>query len=255
MTSLDPPTKKTRKSPLLFDEILEVIKNNDIEQLLTWLDDGSILNVDMKSGPDLEYSSLLLMASEIGKISSVRLLLKYGASIHQENRDLNTPIGVACHMGRLDIVKLLHSRGADLDDDFILLATCQSGHIEVVRYLLDHGADINRERNGSGTPLGAACSYGHLDVVKFLIARDANINFMHYDRFDDVICNPLAAACCDNHTEIAKYLVSAGADVLVGTPLAEICYHNVDLINYLLDHGYLLQPYNSGFGMRPRREC
>ena len=121
MSSLDPLTKKTRKSPILFEEILEVIKDDNIDQLLTLLDDDSIPNVNIKSGPGFEYSSLLHVASELGKISSVRLLLKYGASINQENAELNTPITVACRTGHLDIVKLLHSRGADLDDEYILL--------------------------------------------------------------------------------------------------------------------------------------
>ena len=248
MSSLDPPTKKSRISPLLFDEILEVIKNDNIDQLLTWLDDSSIRNVNMKSGPDLAYSSLLIMASEIGKISSVRLLLKYGASINQENSDLNTPVAVACHAGHLDIVKLLHSRGADLDDEYILLATCQSGHIEVVRYLLDHGADINSERGDRGTPLTTACYHGYLEIAKLLIECGADINFVYNDRYEDVIWNPLAAACFGNHLEIVKYLVSIGADVILGAPLTAIFANNIELISYLLDNGadiHAFSPYSN----------
>ena len=177
------------------------------------------------------------MASQLGKISAVQLLLKYGALIDEENREFDSAVAVACHEGHLDVVKLLQDKGADLDDEFNLFTACQNGHVEVVRFLLDHGADINSEREGCGTPLAAACRGDHLEVVKLLVSRGADINYGLIGDNEEDYSNPLAAACFANNLDIVKYLANAGADVLIGSPLSCLDEENVELITYLLDNG------------------
>ena len=237
MAFSDQSEKRKAVNEVDFSEVVEVIKNDNIVQLLIWLDDGSIPNVDVRSGPDFEYSSLLIMASKLGKINAVRLLLKYGASINRANGVLNTPIDVACHAGHLDIVILLHNRGADVDNPGILRLTCRNDHVEIVRYLLDHGTDISRNLRAYGKALVAACKSGHLKVAQLLVERGAYVNYLGDDYEDEEDRNPLTAACYGNHFEVAKYLVSIGADPLVAAPLASLCDENVELINYLLENG------------------
>ena len=177
------------------------------------------------------------MASQLGKLNAVRLLLKYGALIDEENREFDSAVAVACHEGHLDVVKLLQDKVADLDDEFNLFTACQNGHVEVVRFLLDHGADINSEREGCGTPLAAACRGDHLEVVKLLVSRGADINYGLIGDNEEDYSNPLAAACFANNLDIVKYLANAGADVLIGSPLSCLDEENVELITYLLDNG------------------
>ena len=227
---------KKRKIRVLFHEILEIIKNDNIPQLLIWLNDGSIPDINMRSH-DGNDNTLLILASQLGRIEVVRLLLKYGALTHKENESFHTAIAVACHEGHLDIARLLESKGADLHDEFILLTTCQNGHVEVVRFLLDHGADINSERDFCSTPLAAACRAGHFEIVKLLVTRGAEVNCEFPGDVEDYCSNPLAAACFANNLEIVKYLVSAGADASICAPLAYLHEENIELVSFLLDNG------------------
>ena len=229
----DQAAKKVRASPLSFDDVFEAIENDNIAQLSTWLDDGSIPNVNMRSD---DNSTLLIIASEFGKIASVEILLKHGASINQQNGDDYTAIATACLNGHLDVAGLLFSSGASLDSQVLLWETCQKGELDAVQFLLDHGVGvkINLEIEHCGTPLAQACLKRRLDIIKLLIERGADVNFV--GRYG-ALSNPLAAACSRGDLEIVKYLVSVGADARIGAPLAAIERNNYALITYLLDNG------------------
>ena len=223
------------KSPLSFREIVRIIEDDDIAKLSTCLDDGSIADVNMKSGDNYCHSTLLIMASCHGNINSVRLLLKYGATVNDLNDDNITAIDYACHAGHLDVIKLLHNEGANLDSQLLLWETCESGELEAVEFLLDHGVGvkINLEIEHCGTPLAQACKERNLEIIELLVEHGADVNFV--GRF--VLSNPLAAACSVGDLDLVKYLVSVGADARIGAPLASIEGNNVELINYLLDNG------------------
>jgi ankyrin repeat protein len=45
---------------------------------------------------------------ENGKMEAVRLLLKYGASVHSQEKNRQTPLQVASAMGNQEIMDLLH---------------------------------------------------------------------------------------------------------------------------------------------------
>lgn len=92
-----------------------------------------------------------------------------------------TVLHQACRQGHLQIVRLLHFRGALLDTTdgtgkTALHVACEEGHEGIVRYLLEQGIDIDR-RDGAGmTPLYVAASQGREDVVALLLERGANPN-------------------------------------------------------------------------------
>ena len=49
--------------------------------------------------------------------------------------------------GHLDVVKYLHSNGADItaDNNYAIGLASENGHLEVVKYLHENGADIAAE--------------------------------------------------------------------------------------------------------------
>lgn len=90
------------------------------------------------------------------------------------------------HMGNIDAVRNLLTRGADSDkagyDEHYsgcsaLDAACSNGHMEIVKLLITHGANIYRVNPVSGwTPLMYAVSYNHVEIVRHLL------NFMTEDQ-------------------------------------------------------------------------
>lgn len=91
--------------------------------------------------------SLLWMATRLGRVDLVKLLLQYGADVHVITTD--------------------HSQVA-------LHAACWRGDIEVAHVLLAHGAYINAVNDFGNTPLHWACKYGHVEIVQLLLRKGAN---------------------------------------------------------------------------------
>lgn len=80
------------------------------------------------------------------------------------------------------------------------------GQLGIVRLLLSRGIDLNREVSLSGTPLDSAASKGQLEVVRFLVENGAHLKVPRPDR------NPLFSAIYGGHAEVAQFLLEAGMD-------------------------------------------
>ena len=82
--------------------------------------------------------------------------------------------------GKLEIVKLLIDKGADINakDDIgqtVLIDAAWGGSLDVVKFLIDKGLDVNAGNQGGMTVLmGAAQGGKNLDVVKLLIDKGAD---------------------------------------------------------------------------------
>ena len=52
-----------------------------------------------------------------------------------------------------------------------------NGHVEVIKLLLSYGADINDKRSDNGiSSLFVASENGHVEVVKLLLSHGADVN-------------------------------------------------------------------------------
>ena len=97
---------------------------------------------------DDEGRSPLFRAALKGKLRAVKALILLGVELETPHTDRTTPFSVACEQGHLDVVRELHSFGADMDS----LSHNGTSELEgaaafkrdsVVEFLLKAGARVN----------------------------------------------------------------------------------------------------------------
>ena len=150
-------------------------------------------------------------AARRNDVNMVRCLLDAGADKEFRVGD-KTALMLASELGHLEVVHLLLEARADTDswDNFgrtALLHASESGHLAIVRLLLEAGADKDCWNTVGETALLLASEGGHLEVARLLLEAGAN-----KDCTDLVGKTALLRASESGHSEIARLLVEAGAD-------------------------------------------
>ncbi|KAM0545410.1 hypothetical protein ACHAPJ_011315 [Fusarium lateritium] len=192
-----------------------------------------ILSLGCNPDPDVEWkvtmlASPLFQAARHGHASTVRVLLKHGASMEFTGLWERNPLHVAAVQGYTEVIRaILEEREVDIerpsDQKFTALyLSVVFGHPIAAKYLLDRGSDPNMGILGTGrddnqwTPLVVVADDGHRECAKLLLERGANPN----------ICGPtgppLLWAVNNGGLEIFNMLLDAGADPrseLLKTPL------------------------------------
>ncbi len=84
---------------------------------------------------------------------------------------------------RLDILKLLHEKGADikatecLGNNALHLAVQKSNNTELIHYLVEQAKlDVNARNLENQTALHLATYYGYLQVAKYLVENGAKVS-------------------------------------------------------------------------------
>lgn len=115
-------------------------------------------------------------ASKGGHAGCVRYLLSLPSMFEVDGTTINsmTPLYIACHHGRFDVVKcLIEEFGANANhtittDIGCLYTACKHGHFDVVKYLIEgQHVTVNTTRLYM-TPLHTAAKYNHLRIVRYL---------------------------------------------------------------------------------------
>ena len=115
----------------------------------------------------------LIIASEIGDLDIVEILVKNGADVNKADYYGTTSLMEASAKGRLDIVQFLVEHGADVnktdnDGETALMIASMRNHLNVVKYLVkEHGADVNKTDNDGETAITLASKYNHSSIVNF----------------------------------------------------------------------------------------
>ncbi len=189
------------------------------------------LNVKKTGNPSVQGSietskkgsKALILASRLGKIDLVQLLLRYGADPNISSYHGSYSLHWAAQAGFADAVLLLIKAGANIHalnraGATALCFACGFGNISlfkpnpsVTQILLQHGANPNINTNGN-SPLHRAVEAGLIDIASLLIKAGANINAQNLDR-----TTPLGIACSCKYRSLFK--------------------PNLDLITLLLHHG------------------
>lgn len=172
---------------------------------------------DVNSANELGTTNLM-MAAASGSVGAVESLLDHGASVNaRETAREQTALMFAAALDRVPVVRLLASRGADLD--------AISKMVAVGNDLVDEDGNpvpapsrtgVTRRRPGGEgrvtgmgglTALHYASRAGLIDTVHALVEGGANV-----DRINPVDnTSPLIVAAINGRYEIAKYLLDQGA--------------------------------------------
>lgn len=181
------------------DDLMEGIKNNDIDKIRTLLRDG--VNLDWYN---IKYGmSPLMYAAQIGNIEIVNELLDFGA------KDFEFAFYISCAQGYWNIAEKIMNAGT-VNYNTALSYAAFGGQLNIAEKLIDLGAkDIN-------SALVSACEGNNLEVVKYLIELGANVNTMAYiESYRDYKGaerkSPLIAS---TNIDIIRELVNAGASNL-----------------------------------------
>ena len=149
-----------------------------------------------------------------------------------------TPLWTASTLGHVEFVKLLVSRGADVEHSTDSKSTplrgaAFDGHCEVCDYLVQHNADIDKPNQVGQSPLTIAAAMQKTECVKLLIEKGANVN--HRGHNGDT---PLHVSVESGTVEIAEILVKSGArnspnDVGFTPAILACCYGHNDVMEFL----------------------
>lgn len=158
-----------------------------------------------------------------GSLDEVRRLLNLETTDDAEDEYSETPLRYACRKGNQDIVEVLVTFGANVnerdganqksiltpvDGQTALHTAASFGYEGIVRYLLGNGALVNSYDDRFMSPLHMAVVNQHEGVVKALVEAGADIN-----AWGEYSYTPLHMAVKYGSVTIVKTLIEAGAEI------------------------------------------
>lgn len=166
-------------------------------------------SINAKIGPD--ETTALTLAAAGGHLDIVRLLLSKGADIDARTKRLETPLYFAAANGYSKVVSLLVDvpAGIDLTDyegRTPLMVAARAGHLEAVKILLDGGANPNATMASGESALFLAVEGGHLEILKALMEMGSLATFTNRNQQ-----TPLSIARKQGNKEIITFLEKAGS--------------------------------------------
>lgn len=243
--------KRARKVDHLH-QVMKAIQEGVLENLKAVLDRSSFAHALFKqrlTAPRVpkDYSPLVAAILK-GNLEVFSYILdNFPANLEQETSAIieggypvegATPLWTASTLGRMDFVKLLVCKGADIEHttdskSSPLRGAAFDGHCDVCEFLIDKGADIDKPNQVGQSPLTIAAAMQKKECVQLLINKGADVN--HKGHNGDT---PLHVSVESGAVEIAKLLVSAGArnspnDVGFTPAILACCYGHKAVMNYL----------------------
>lgn len=176
-----------------------------------------------------------------GSAKKLEELLRSGADVQDLNEDNVSALMVACQLGNMQTVKLLHKFKApfewtDMHGRSSMHYAAGYGQIDIVGYLIRHGCSCDAADNFGNTPLHEACANGHVAVVEELCRYHANLSRPQHTGW-----RPIHLACWNGHIDVVKILHKYGvslkefkADSSKSTPLHVTCMSSRGYRDFLL---------------------
>ena len=242
-----------------FKTLEEFIINDDHDKLRSFLESRSCNVNDFNDTRE----TALMIASGLGKLDVVQLLLTHKANVALSNVDGLTALHSASKNGHAEVCAELLEAGANIEavdsggwtpfiwyevityfenqivvSKFSFFRACYKGQVETVSVLVEGGADINAREFYSLTGLTLAAGRGHVDVIEALLKNHK----IKVDAGDKYGTTSLIWAARAGHVEICDLLLKGGANVdAVGmyswTPLLEATRKNhADIVDLLIQY-------------------
>lgn len=235
----------------LIDDFIKSNNTNDLRLLPSIVPGGLI-------GRHISYC--LGMASALGSVEIVAVLLEYCTDLHYRNPHGDT----ALHRTHVSNAQQLIDHGAQIEainrnEATPLHRACASGELAFVELLLNNGADITAVTRHGYTPLHLVCTEdstgSRLGIVRALLERDITL----INAVDDRGQTALMRIELDKNTEMSNLLLQYGANTNLyyddGTTLllraVNFSQQAPDHIHLLLQHGADINQGNRITGKTP----
>jgi uncharacterized protein len=171
-------------------------------------------------------------AARFGHLAEVQRLVGHDPGLLNARREGrgSTPLMLACHGGRVGVVRWLVDQGVAIneqDDGGVnaLEEACRDGGPPVVRLLLERGADPTIADRWGQTPWIVASCNGYVEVVRVLLGHPRVRTAINHR--DGEGKTALWCACYWGRGGVARALLESGADPTIAdnngaTPMAAI---------------------------------
>jgi len=216
-------------------EVFQYACNDDRFYSLLSQFDVSLVTEDEKA----IMLDIFFYCCEYGYCKGIKLLHSLGVDINHVKQGWY-PLELASFEGRLSVVKLLWSLGANRSKTAVSDAFCaaaESNHIPIIRWMLQKGVDVNCVSTKYNFALERAASKENLEMIKLLLEKKANVN-LHYR-----MSSALSTSAHIGSIPAIQLLVARGA--LVDPPNSEDAiplnvaaeHGHYEICEFLLEHG------------------
>ena len=184
---------------------MDIYRNTRIQQV------ALLLSLAMLAG-SASRADAMHDAVQSGDLPKVQQLVVSGSDVNRMGVNDETPLIVASLEGQGEIANYLLQRGAKIDARnagglSALHAAAYAGHRDIVALLLTKGADVNDGANQYGvTPLHLAAEENHLAVVELLLKHGADPTAVERNGY-----TALTRAGWREHWDVAAILIANGA--------------------------------------------
>ena len=199
--------------------------------------------LDRGADVNIENGMALRIAANNGRIDLVKLLLNKGADVTVRTADGGTALMDAVREGHIEIVNLLFDKGANGVDGNVLWVAIQNGRTELVKLLLDKGSNANVKTRTNQTALMEAIRLGQPEIIKLLLDKGADANVKDQNNKTALILALEINEYNKNKKNIIRIILeqAKGIDVNVtnfyGTPALFLSGGDNEIIKTLIDKG------------------
>ncbi len=168
------------------------------------------------------WASEIHDAAKTGNVTKMQHLLMEGNATNEADEQGNLPLHYAAANGHTTIIKLLTDHGINLDATDTLRGwtalqiAAVAGKLDVMEILLSSGANVNEKAKTGETALHIAIRLRNSTIVKILIQYDADLNALAihtYKTNQGLDGTPLHWATQMGDTKLVDQLIIAGANM------------------------------------------
>jgi ankyrin repeat protein len=168
---------------------------------------------DVHARTTARHENALFLAAASNHLKCVELLIVYGLTFDDKNKQEETALSTALKFEYFPICTYLVERGADINvrganGSTPLMRAAFAGRIQTAEFIVKNGGEVNLTNCNGETALSIACRHDRADIVNLLLRSGAEV-----DLPDQSGRTPLMFCCMVGKNAMIGLLVESGASV------------------------------------------